>query len=130
VRRVCWGKGSGIAAAGSLLAAARNREALAMKRLVLAVVAVSAVAAGSAGSGGVPALGTVVPAVGSWGRAIEVPGLGALNKGGYAPVTSLSCASAGSCAAGGFYVGSSGNQHGFVAVERRGVCAPAAPRCR
>ena len=31
----------------------------------------------------------------SWGRVIEVPGLGALNKGRYAEVTSVSCGSAG-----------------------------------
>ena len=42
---------------------------------------------------------------GRWGTAIEVPGLGALNAGGgngYAQVTSVSCASAFSCAAGGY----------------------------
>src|SRR5216683_2323264 len=46
---------------------------------------------------------------GSWGRAIEVPGLGALDKGGYpgaggAGVVSVSCGSAGNCAAGGSYL--------------------------
>jgi len=92
-----------------------------MKRLALAVVAVSAVAAGSAGGAAVGAARAAVPAAGLWGRAIEVPGLGALNKGGYAQVTTLSCASAGSCAAGGFYTGRFGYQHGFVADERRGV---------
>ncbi|HEX2322792.1 MAG TPA: hypothetical protein VHJ18_27770 [Streptosporangiaceae bacterium] len=44
-------------------------------------------------------------AAGPWGRAIEVPGLGALNKGADAidvsGVSSFSCASAGNCAAGG-----------------------------
>ena len=39
---------------------------------------------------------------GPWGQAIEVPGLGALNKGGDAGVSSVSCAPAGSCMAGGF----------------------------
>ncbi len=92
-----------------------------MKRLVLAVMAISAAAAGSAGGPAVRAARAAVPAAGLWGRAIEVPGLGALNKGGYAQVTSLSCASAGSCAAGGFYVDRSGYQHRFVAAERRGV---------
>ena len=42
---------------------------------------------------------------GFWGEAIEVPGLAALNKDGYAEVTSVSCASAGNCAAGGYYRG-------------------------
>jgi hypothetical protein len=54
---------------------------------------------------------------GRWGRAIEVPGLGALNKGGYAYVGSVSCASAGNCAAGGQYIPPSGLE-GFVTVER------------
>jgi hypothetical protein len=36
---------------------------------------------------------------GRWRQAIEVPGLGALNNGGNAGVSSVSCASAGSCAA-------------------------------
>ena len=38
---------------------------------------------------------------GVWDQAIEVPGLGALNKGGDARVDSMSCASPGNCAAGG-----------------------------
>src|ERR1017187_7459533 len=56
-----------------------------------------------------------------WGQAVEVPGLGALNKGGSAQVNSVSCASAGNCAAGGYYT--DGNRHGqgFVADERNGV---------
>src|ERR1022692_1755986 len=56
---------------------------------------------------------------GVWGRAIEVPGLGALNTGGDVEVKSVSCGSAGSCAVGGFYEGRRGQQ-GFVAVERNG----------
>jgi hypothetical protein len=40
---------------------------------------------------------------GAWGRAINVPGLGALNKGGGAAVSSVSCTPQGSCTAGGFY---------------------------
>jgi hypothetical protein len=40
---------------------------------------------------------------GKWGRAIEVPGTAALNKGGFATVASVSCASAGNCSAGGSY---------------------------
>ena len=56
---------------------------------------------------------------GRWGRAVEVPGLAALNKGGDAGVNSVSCASAGGCAAGGWYQDGTGMQ-GFVAVERDG----------
>ena len=40
---------------------------------------------------------------GTWGRAIEVPGLAALNAGGNAELNSLSCTSAGDCSAGGDY---------------------------
>ncbi len=58
---------------------------------------------------------------GVWGQAIEVPGLGALNKGGYADVSSVSCATAGNCAAGGDYQDGAGAGQGFVAVERNGV---------
>jgi hypothetical protein len=59
---------------------------------------------------------------GSWGTAIEVPGSAALNKGGYAQVTSLSCGSAGNCAAGGYYYSSSnGDQQAFVVSEKNGL---------
>src|SRR5258708_27630253 len=51
---------------------------------------------------------------GTWRTAIEVPGLGSLNRGGYAEVHSVSCASAGNCAAGGFYKGSFRHLPGFV----------------
>jgi hypothetical protein len=51
---------------------------------------------------------------GWWGRAIEVPGSGALNTGGGANVVSVSCTSAGYCAAGGEYSDSSGNEQPFV----------------
>jgi len=71
---------------------------------------------------------------GVWGTAIEVPGLAALNTGAGAEVLSVSCASAGNCAAGGDYTGRQGGSHGFVADERNGrwgraiqVPGPAAP---
>jgi hypothetical protein len=50
----------------------------------------------------------------SWGNAEEVPNLGALNVGGTAEVRSVSCVSAGNCAAGGLYTDSSGHEQGFV----------------
>ena len=88
------------------------RTALAMKRLIPAVVAVSAVVAAGAAAGvtlvvrppDARAAGAA-RAARSWGTAIEVPGLGALNKGRFAEVTSVSCASTGNCAAGGLYDG-------------------------
>lgn len=58
---------------------------------------------------------------GVWGKAIEVPGLGALNKRGVAEVSSLSCGSADNCVAGGDYLDRSENTQGFVVIEKNGV---------
>jgi hypothetical protein len=59
---------------------------------------------------------------GTWGTAVEVPGLGTLNLGGYAYAASVSCRSAGNCAAGGFYSSdSSGQQQAFVVTESHGI---------
>jgi hypothetical protein len=58
---------------------------------------------------------------GAWGRAVEVPGLGALNRSGNAEVSSVSCASPGSCAVGGFYWDGGRHQQGFVALEKNGA---------
>jgi hypothetical protein len=57
---------------------------------------------------------------GRWGKAIQVPGLADLNSGGAADVTSVSCASPGNCAAGGYLGGRHGGLQGFVAGQRRG----------
>jgi hypothetical protein len=53
---------------------------------------------------------------GTWGTAREVPGTAALNHGD-AQVNSVSCASAGNCAAGGWYTDSSGHTQAFVVNE-------------
>lgn len=58
---------------------------------------------------------------GVWGSAIEVPGTAALNAGGLAQVDSVSCASAGNCAAGGTYSDSPGRSQAFLANEVGGV---------
>jgi hypothetical protein len=58
---------------------------------------------------------------GTWGAAQEVPGTGALNTGGEAVVSSVSCAAAGNCAAGGYYVDSAGHAQAFVASEVNGT---------
>src|SRR6185437_9310463 len=58
---------------------------------------------------------------GAWRAAIEVPGTGALNKGGNAQVSSMSCTSAGDCVAGGWYTDGFGHQQAFVATQRAGV---------
>ena len=51
---------------------------------------------------------------GVWGKAIEVPGTGALNRRGFAKITSVSCAPAGTCSAAGTYLDSSLGQQVFV----------------
>jgi hypothetical protein len=58
---------------------------------------------------------------GTWGTAKEVPGLAALNTGGDAYVTSVSCVSAGNCTAGGYYVNSAGDQEAFVVTQSGGT---------
>jgi hypothetical protein len=76
-----------------------------------------------AGTGLAPAAASVRAAAlrVHWGRAVEVPGLGALNAGGNARVLSVSCWRAGDCAAGGFYTDSGGRQQAFVVNESNGV---------
>jgi Putative Ig domain len=63
---------------------------------------------------------------GTWHDAIQVPGLAALNTGGYPSVTSVSCASAGNCAAGGRYAVGSSESYPFVADEVGGIWHAAA----
>jgi myo-inositol catabolism protein IolC len=93
-----------------------------------AVYEVSCAAAGSCAAGGYYADGpshyqafVVSEKKGVWGKAVEVPGSAALNLGGYALVYSVSCAVAGSCAAGGYYLDGSGHDQAFVVSEKNGV---------
>jgi hypothetical protein len=58
---------------------------------------------------------------GTWKSAIEVPGTAALNKGDYAQISSVSCASAGNCSAGGWYTDSSDLSQPFVVNEVNGT---------
>jgi hypothetical protein len=58
---------------------------------------------------------------GSWGSAIALPGLAALNAGGSARVAALSCDPAGSCAAGGSYLDGHHHGQGFVATGQDGT---------
>src|SRR6266852_860398 len=62
---------------------------------------------------------------GTWGTAIETPHLGTLNAGGDAAVFSVSCATAGNCAAGGFYTDSAGHTQAFVVSQANGSWAKA-----
>jgi hypothetical protein len=56
-----------------------------------------------------------------------MPGPAGLNSGEETLVVSVSCGSAGSCAAGGLYVDRSHHYQRFVASEDRGVWGPAIP---
>ena len=68
------------------------------------------------------AVGARAPAPGgTWGRAEEVPGTAALNKGGSAFISSVSCASKANCSAGGDYVDASSNDQVFVVGEVKGT---------
>jgi hypothetical protein len=51
---------------------------------------------------------------GTWHKAIEVPGTGALNTGGRAWVESVSCTGSGYCAAGGYYTSPGVDTQAFV----------------
>ena len=66
----------------------------------------------------------VSEANGRWGTAIEVPGLGTLNKGGDVEAGSVSCGPAGDCAAGGCYVDGNGSGRGSWSARTTatGVC--------
>jgi hypothetical protein len=68
-------------------------------------VATTSLIAGRAGSGG------------TWGKAIQVPGMTALDQGGRAGISAVSCASAGNCSAGGTY----GRGHVFVVSQVNGT---------
>jgi hypothetical protein len=58
---------------------------------------------------------------GTWHKAIEVPGTSALNSGGYAGLTSVSCSSPGNCTSGGYYLRSSTSYQPFVVSEVGGT---------
>jgi hypothetical protein len=67
-----------------------------------------------------PLAAAAAPA-GTWQTAIKVPGLGALNTGVHAFVLSVSCASAGNCAVGGYYTDSANHEQAWVASESNGT---------
>jgi hypothetical protein len=100
----------------------RPRHLIEVALIVIGTVASGPVAAIAAGnpSGG-PAVARPRAVAGSWSHAIEVPGLGALNQRGDAGLPSVSCASAGNCAAGGYYRTRSGDRQAFLVSERKGT---------
>src|SRR5262249_57673652 len=58
---------------------------------------------------------------GTWGVGIEVAGSGMLNAGGNGFVFAVSCASAGNCAAGGYYAAALAIVQAFVVSEQNGT---------
>jgi Bacterial Ig-like domain (group 3) len=72
-------------------------------------------------SGKTQALLLYESANGNWFTLPAVPGLATLNAGGNAAVTSVSCPSAGNCAAGGYYTDSNANRQAFVITEKKGT---------
>jgi hypothetical protein len=62
---------------------------------------------------------------GVWSKAEEVPGTAVLNANGNARVTSVSCAAAGDCLAGGWYTPAGGHRQPFVTSEIGGTWATA-----
>ena len=54
---------------------------------------------------------------GTWSSYREVPGTAALNAGGKAAVTTVSCTAAGDCTAGGYYANRKGTELGFLLTE-------------
>jgi hypothetical protein len=71
---------------------------------------------------------------GTWSKAEEVPGTATLNTGAFAAISSVSCASAGNCSAGGYYqAGTGGTQldsQVFVVSQTSHQAAPAGERAR
>jgi hypothetical protein len=94
-----------------------------------AVFSMSCASAGNCSAGGIyestkGVQSFVVSEVhGTWGTAKEVPGLGALNTGGDGELHSLSCATAGNCSAGGYYIGAGAStpEEAFVVTQTGGT---------
>ena len=96
--------------------------------LDMGITAFSCGSAGSCAEGGsyADAAGhgqafVVSEANGVWGRAEEVPGTAALNRGGEASVWAVSCAVSRYCVAGGSYTDAAGHGQAFVVSEANGV---------
>ncbi len=93
------------------------------------VNSVSCASAGNCSAGGVYSVGNsndeqafvVTETKGTWGKAEEVPGSRLLNGGDVAGVDSVSCASAGNCAAGGSYMNAAGDTEAFAVNETNGT---------
>lgn len=60
---------------------------------------------------------------GTWHEAVQVQGVAARNKAGFASVITMSCASAGNCTAGGDHLDHLGHYQAFVLTEVSGTPA-------
>jgi hypothetical protein len=88
--------------------------------LAAAVLGLVVLAGAPVAAGALPAAGVRAAVGGTWQKAIEVPGMTALNKDDNAQTTAVSCASVGNCAAGGFYTDVFGGSEPFVVSQVRG----------
>src|SRR5580704_2858779 len=89
--------------------------------VVAGLVTVAALAAGSPAQASAAAVARAAASGGTWGKAEEIPGIAALNKGGEAALTSVSCASAGNCSAGRYYQDSHYDFQAVVVDETYGT---------
>jgi hypothetical protein len=93
---------------------------------VVGGIAAAALAALTVSAGGVlmaaPAHSVARPGASAptWGGARELPGLASLNASENASISSVSCASASNCGAGGFYTDAHGQVQPFVAAAHGG----------
>jgi hypothetical protein len=67
---------------------------------------------------------------GTWGSAIELAGLQALNLDGYSEGLVISCATDGSCGVGGDYTDGSNDSQAYVAGSNATLSVPSAPSIR
>jgi large repetitive protein len=67
---------------------------------------------------------------GTWGSAIEVAGVQALNLDGFSEGDTISCAPDGSCGVGGAYTDGSNDSQAFVASSNAILTVPGAPSIR
>src|SRR5207244_2588604 len=104
---------------GIEVTAVRSRACCLRRGIVAAVAAAALWLALPGGPTAAAASARALAPAGIWGNAREVPGIAALNTGGQAQITAVSCASAGNCSAGGQYVGGSGQQV-FVVSRHNG----------
>jgi hypothetical protein len=88
--------------------------------MMLAAGVTFAAGRADASAGHLAAVGLPRSAGATWGKAIEVPGIGALNTGSSATTYSVSCATAGNCSAGGYYTEASFHTQAFVVNETGG----------